>query len=178
MNEQLNFKEHSFEYLFKQHYPFLCIVSNNLVKDRDASKDIVQDFFVSYWQKRNSVSIETSFQAYAVKSVKNLSLQFIKKSEKEKLTVNNLAKQDYDFQISTDKPSESSKIMEILNKLPLKRREIFIAAILNGHTYTEIADYRNISVNTVKTQIKRSYLFLRSFPKEDLVITVVFILTV
>lgn len=177
MENQLNFREDSFENLFKGHYAFLCLVSYAIVKDKDASKDVVQDFFVSYWQKRNDISIEISFQAYAVKAVKNLSLQAIKKGEKEKLIVSNLAKQEYDAQEFADSPSESNKIMEVLNKLPLKRREIFIDAILNGHSYVEIAESRNISVNTVKTQIKRSYLFLRSFKKEDFVIILGFILT-
>ncbi len=170
MKKQLNFDTDNFEFLFKENYQFLCLVSFAIVKDRDASKDIVQDFFISYLQKQNSISIKISFQAYAAKAVKNLSLLAIKKVEKEKLIVRNLANQEYVFQEFHNKPDKPSKIMEALNKLPLKRREIFIAAIVNGHSYSEIAESKDISINTVKTQIKRSYTFLRSFIKEDFVI--------
>ena len=180
MENQLNFGEDCFENLFKRHYAFLCLVSYAILKDKDASKDIVQDFFVSYWQKRNDISIEISFQAYAVKAVKNLSLQAVKKAEKERLMVENLANQEYDFQEFIDKSSERIKVMEVLNKLPLKRREIFIAAILNGHSYVEIAESRNTKI-TIKSSfwkdLKRSYLLLRSFQKEDFIVILGFILS-
>ena len=58
------------EELFKDNYPLLCLVSFSIVKDKDIAKDIVQDFFVSFWNKRESITINISFEAYAKKSVK------------------------------------------------------------------------------------------------------------
>lgn len=46
MKNQLNFEAENFEFLFKKNYQFLCLVSLAIVKDKDASKDIVQDFFI------------------------------------------------------------------------------------------------------------------------------------
>jgi len=163
MKNQLNNEADNFEFLFNSNYQFLCLISLAIVKDKDVAKDIVQDFFVSYWQKRNSILIKISFRAYAVKAVKNLSLLAIKKVEKENSLFKNMSIQKYDEQEFIDKPNSRSIVLEALNKLPLKRREIFISAIINGHSYNEIAESKDISINTVKTQIKRSYTFLRSY---------------
>jgi RNA polymerase sigma-70 factor (ECF subfamily) len=177
MKTQPNFEKDNFNLLFKENYSFLCLISLSIVKDENVSKDVVQDFFVSYWQRRNAISITISFRAYAVKAVKNLSLLAIKKVEKERALIKDLDIEVYDVQRFIEEPKRQGKIFEALNKLPLKRREIFIAAILNDHSYDEIAESKEISVNTVKTQIKRSYAFLRSYLKEDLVIVAGFILS-
>jgi RNA polymerase sigma-70 factor (ECF subfamily) len=172
-----DFKTEDFDRLFDENYPFLCLIAFSIVKDKDFSKDIVQDFFISYWQRRNSISLEISFRAYAVKAVKNLSLMAIKKGEKEKSLINDLDIEVYDVQKFVEESKSQKKIFEALDKLPSKRREIFISAVLNDHSYEEIAESREISINTVKTQIKRSYAFLRSYLKEDFVIFVGFILS-
>lgn len=92
------FRSDNIEFLFKEHYNLLCLVCFAILKDREASKDVVQDFFLSYWQKRNSISIKVSFCAYAVKSGKNLSLLVVKKDIKEKSLFEDLLIQEYDNQ--------------------------------------------------------------------------------
>jgi RNA polymerase sigma-70 factor (ECF subfamily) len=118
MKNKLNIEADNFELLFKNNYQFLCLISLAIIKDKDAAKDIVQDFFVSYWQKRNSISIKISFRAYAVKAVKNLSLLAIKKVEKENSLFKNISIQKYDVQEFIEKPNSRSIVLEALNKLP------------------------------------------------------------
>jgi RNA polymerase sigma-70 factor (ECF subfamily) len=52
-----------------------------------------------------------------------------------------------------------------MESLPPKRKKIFEASVINGHSYAEIAEANGISVNTVKTQIKRAYAFMRATVK-------------
>lgn len=154
--------------LFKEHYPLLCLISFGITKDKDAAKDVVQDFFISYWQRRTSVSITTSFKAYAIRAVKNLSLLSLEKEKKEKLLLQNLNITDYEEPKVFALPHSNSKVLALLNELPESRREIFISAILNGQSYAEIAENQGISINTVKTQMKRAYAFLRTETAENL----------
>ena len=62
----------------------------------------------------------------------------------------------------------NGKIQALLNELPESRKQIFISAIINGQSYAEIAETKGISINTVKTQMKRAYAFLRSEATENL----------
>jgi len=162
------------EQLFKDNYTFLCLVSFSIVKDRDVAKDIVQDFFVSFWNKRETISINTSFSSYARKSVKNLSLLYLEKEKKEKKVINLQDTENISHQPSAEKPSSHRKLYDLLNQMPDKRKEIFISFVVEGMSYTEIAEMKGVSKNTVKTQMKRAYAFLRAHKKEDFIWTYLF----
>jgi len=67
-------------------------------------------------------------------------------------------------------PSNPNRRIEaLLGQLPESRRRIFISAIINGQSYAEIAEAQGISINTVKTQMKRAYAFLRSKASDSLI---------
>lgn len=162
MKDKSQTKHIPIEHLFKEHYALLCLISFSILKDKDAARDVVQDFFISYWQKQEKVSINTSFQAYAVKAVRNLSLISIKKILKERSMIENLNKSEFDYQKSLDEPKNYDKIFKVLNELPKSRKNVFISFVVHGLSYSEIAESNGITVNTVKTQMKRSYAYIRS----------------
>lgn len=149
------------ELLFKEYFPLLCLVAFGIVKDKDSAKDIVQDFFISYWQRQETISITVSFKAYAIKSVKNLSLKALQKAKKQELILTDLYIDECEDEKISDTLSSKGSVLSLLDQLPESRRQIFISAILNGQSYAEIAESQGISINTVKTQMKRAYAFLR-----------------
>ena len=157
------------ENLFKEHFPMLCLIAFGIVKDKDTAKDIVQDFYISYWQRRDAVSLTISFKAYAIKAVKNMSLLSLEKAKKEESLRQSLNTTKYNDPEPMDPPNANGrKIQALLNELPESRKQIFISAIINGRSYAEIAEMQGISINTVKTQMKRAYAFLRSEASENL----------
>lgn len=156
------------ERLFKEHHSLLCLVAFGIVRDRDAAKDIVQDFFISYWQKRETIFLTISFKAYAIKAVKNLSLLSLNEAKKEQSLLRNLDFRDSDEQKALDESTKVKKLQRLLEKLPESRRHIFMSFVVHGQSYSEIAENNGISINTVKTQMKRAYAFLRTEATEDL----------
>lgn len=168
MKKQMQNTKLEIEDLFKKYYATLCLTSFCIVKDKDIAKDIVQDFFISYWQKKESLPITHYFKAYSAKAVKNLSLQYVAKLKKEKSLIDSLPIQSYSEQVSLDKPSKINTTQELLNRLPEGRRNIFTSIVLEGKSYSEIADKNGISINTVKTQMKRAYAYLRLHATEDM----------
>src|SRR5690606_13732076 len=146
-----------------------------IVKDKHASKDIVQDFFMSYCQRKETVLVATSFKAYAVKAVKNLSFLYLDKAMRNKTLLNSLDIQTFEEQQIFDKPRDFSKIQELIDRLPESRRNIFIAFVVQGMSYSEIAEDYDITINTVKTQMKRAYAFLRAEATEDMLYLLIII---
>lgn len=160
-----------FEKRYKEHFAFLCLVSFQITRDRECAKDIVQDFFIYLWKKEKGVTFNVSFKSYAAKAVKNLSLQHIEKVKKNYLTKNSLLIQKFEEPaVVMDKLeySKTTKIRELVNKIPESRRNIFISHVVDGLSYAQIAETYGISINTVKTQMKRSYAFLRAIENRDL----------
>lgn len=162
----------SFENLFKKHYKFLVLVAYQMVKDEAAAEDIVQDFFINFWNRRNDIQIETSFQSYATRAVKNLSLSFLKKlpnavelTEQTPLAIQtDYLEEEEAFLL---KETADEKVLGLVNLLPDERKKVFLQYVVDGLSYAAIAEANNISVNTVKTQMKRAYAFLKAKAAED-----------
>lgn len=163
----------SFENLFKKHYKFLVLVAFQVTKDEDAAEDIVQDFFINFWNRRNEISIETSFQAFATRAIKNLSLTYLKKQPlsvelTEQTPLDNF-QTDYleEEEALQFKQDTDEKVLSLVNLLPDERKKVFLQYVIEGLSYAEIAKTNNISINTVKTQMKRAYAFLKAKAAED-----------
>lgn len=165
-----NADESAFEEVYNQYYNPLCAFASTLVKEN--AEDIVQEVFISFWNKKNDLEINTSLQSYLYKSVYNSSLNFIKKLEKIKVDGTALTDSLLYSKITTidlndeviDKiigEEMQQKIVSIINDLPPQCKNIFVLSRDQELSYAEISTKLDISINTVKTQIKKALATLR-----------------
>ncbi|WP_343330581.1 RNA polymerase sigma-70 factor [Polaribacter staleyi] len=138
----------------------LVIFANRYVSDFLVSEDIVQEVFVYVWEHSEKIEIKTSFKAYLFVMVKNRCLNHLKSI---KITDN----QDYiEYSRSLidrvelpnfteDNNTLYLKVLAIVDEMPLKMQKIFKLKFIEDYKYNEIAEELNISLNTVKTQLKR-----------------------
>lgn len=166
-----------FEDFVRDNYRFLCLMAFRHVGDMDIAKDMVQDFFLDFWNRRDKLSIQTSLDAYAARSVKYLCIAY---KNKQKSTVSldeqPLEIEDVDVEEELNRLLKNEtmhdRIAQAIEKLPAERRKIFILSNKQGLTYQQIADQLGISINTVKTQIKKAYAFIRE-DMNDLAVLVI-----
>ncbi|MFF5380068.1 RNA polymerase sigma-70 factor [Pedobacter suwonensis] len=157
-----------FETMFRRNHQFLCAVAMQYVHDQFTAEDIVQDFFIDFWQRRHTIQLTTSFEAYARRAVKYKCIDFLRKSavtEKRNLMLAALEKEQEDaneLENNEIKHQRYIKIVELIQKLPESRQNIFIMHAVDNMSYAEIAMKQNISINTVKTQLSRAYSALRN----------------
>lgn len=166
------------ETLYKENFAFLCLVSFQITKDREAAKDIVQDFFIYFWNKHQTTNISLSFKAYGAKAVKNLSIQYVEKIKRMDVGKNHLSIPEYEEIINLEKKDDSkiAAVLKLLESLPEARRNIFISHVVNDLSYSEIAETYNISIKTVKTQMKRSYAFIREKTNGNILLLLIIML--
>lgn len=165
------------ENLFKEYYSLLTLVAFKILGDEQASKDVVQDFFISIIQKETNLTFTHSFKAYAVKAIKNLSCTYLEKSKREQEFLNSMEPTLIDFQTQLEPDPNTQKIHRLIAQLPENRRHIFMAYVLDGLSYSEIAEMNGISINTVKTQMKRAYAYLRDHGSNEMLISLLLIAT-
>ena len=67
--------ESSFEQFFKTNYHLACLVALRYVKSEQIADDIVQEAFVTLWQKRDELIIQTNLKSYLLNMVRNRSLR-------------------------------------------------------------------------------------------------------
>jgi len=156
--------EKAFEIIFHKYYGHLCLFATRIINDDAAAEEIVQDFFVKLWEKREQLFIETSIKNYFFRSVKNLCLNFIQHN-KTKLRYAQIVISEVENQFTDDynypEPELTVKIEESINSLPEKRREIFRLSRQEGLKYHEIAQKLNISIKTVETHMSLAIKSLR-----------------
>jgi RNA polymerase sigma-70 factor (ECF subfamily) len=154
----------TFEVLFHRYYGFLCTYAEKFTQDKDLAEEIVQDFFVGIWEKKEKLKIDTSVQNYFYRSVKNRCLNFLQhqktkdKYAKKVLSVTEIQNSDDHVYTEVDL---AATIEESINSLPEKRREIFRLSRQEGLKYTEIAKKLNISIKTVETHMSLAINSLR-----------------
>ncbi|MCL3779391.1 RNA polymerase sigma-70 factor [Prolixibacteraceae bacterium JC049] len=155
----------AFELLFRFYYPGLVIFASQIILDKAEAEEIVQDFFVRLWEQRNALKEGTSLKSYVFTSVKNRSLNFLKRSNvNDKLVgeVKDLVENSEVYEPDIFVESElQDQIKLAISKLPSRCGEIFVLSRINGLSNDEIAEKLNISKRTVETQISNALKVLR-----------------
>lgn len=170
------------EYFFQKYMELLYYRALGYVKEPLLAEDIVQEVFIRFWDNREKVEITLSVLAYLTRSVVNSCKNYL-----EHLKVHQRYEQDYqkenteEVEVMDYDEEELGQLRErlkvFIDGLPEKCREIFILACVEGLKYWEVAERLDVSVNTVKTQVKSAYAKLRSdFDLKDQELIVIFLL--
>lgn len=153
--------EKAFRKLFYIHSDKLFNLAYKITQNSSAAEDIVQDFFINYWEKREILTFNISFMAYAYQAVYNSSLNYLRYSRRivyaYEITVD-LIDEDID---NEDVQELSRLLLKAVEELPDRCKKIFVMATLEKKKYTEVADILGISVNTVKVQVSKAYRLLK-----------------
>lgn len=152
------------KHLYESYYVLLCNFAYRFTKDKDSAKDIVSDFFLHFWLKRETIDISTNLRSYLYVAVRNYSLNYLKSSNRKfiKLSIHD---EDESWDIESEdqfyKAIESDEEVElILSKLPDRKRLVFKLKVIDGLKYKEIAEILSISVNTVQNHMVEAYKIL------------------
>ena len=155
----------AFELLFHFYYPGLVMYALQFTADKMEAEEIVQDFFVRFWQRHQQIIPSDTLKSYLFLSVKNGSLNFLKHKKIEEKYIRSMTElsthhlvYDPDLYIASEL---QDKIKNAIDLLPEKCREIFIMSRMRGMKNEEIATELNLSKRTVETQISKALKVLR-----------------
>lgn len=168
MTERQTIDEHGIEVLFRLHYRQLLLISVNHVQDSTIAEDIVQEFFINYWERiSQGIKAPDNFKAYAIRAIKNLSIDFFRRqcvNDKRNASIpepiDNVNHEQEEDELEKHN-NRLLRIFELIDQLPESRRQILKLHALNKYTYAQIAEIQGISINTVRTQLTKAYSSLR-----------------
>jgi len=153
-----------FETFFNTHYEAYVNYANGYLFDKAASEDIVQDAFVYLWENAERLTITSSLKGYVYSMIRNKSLNYLKTikiTDSYHLLEFNIGLiTEHVFEENSDKNKAIvyKHLLDSLETLPEKMQQVVKLKFLHNYKYAEIAKEMNISVNTVKTQLKRAKL--------------------
>lgn len=177
----INLKEgniNSFEKIFNLFSPRLFSFVLRYIKSKEDTEEIVQEVFIQLWENRSKINEDLSFKSYLFTITRNKITDYFRKKKIEDLY------RDY-VKNFTDIISENiykdlfnkdydAVLADGIQQLPEKRKVIFIMSKKFGMSRQEIADFFNISENTVKNQLQEAMDFLRQLVKKEVLFITIF----
>lgn len=156
----------AFEQLYNSYKVQVFNFCYSILKSGPETQEVVQDTFLKIWESRSQFDEIISFNGFLYRIAKNTTLNKIRKKTGQPKQFEDL--QDH---VSSIDQTESEvlfhEMREILDAaieaLPPKRQEIFRLSREEGLSYEEIAERLDISVNTVKTQMRKALSYLKSY---------------
>jgi len=166
--------------LFKSHFAGLCFFAQKYVKDFETAKEIVQDSYISLWEKRDTIDLDRPVKSYLTMIIFNKCTNYLRDNRKFDqyiLSLENLLEvPEYDGADSMVEHELKIKIDSAIAELPEKCREIFVMNRYENLKYQEIANNLQISVKTVETQMSKALQHMRIKLAEYVTILVVLML--
>lgn len=166
-----NNDQKSFELLFRRYFPRLKSFTYGFVKDDDIAKDIVQEVFIKIWEKKADIS-DISIESFLYKIVRNQCLNYlrhVKVVENRKVNLKEATQLEelYRIDIVRDEPyllvekELENEIVEVMNELPTKCREVFRLSRIDGLMNAEVAKKMGVSVKSVEKHMTKALKHFR-----------------
>lgn len=173
----------AFGKLFMEYHDAYTAIAKSYVRDEDTAEDIVSECFTSFWDRRESIDLKSSPEAYILKSVKNRCLNWLRDNSRV-LAAEGPMDPDLNAKVramlseisvlETDDmgsifSSEVEKIFRnFLADMPELPRNIFMASRFEDMTYEEIAEKYSVSPRKVKREMQKALETLRASLKDYL----------
>ncbi|MCU4177756.1 RNA polymerase sigma-70 factor [Carboxylicivirga sp. N1Y90] len=159
-----NKEQLSYNALFKQMYPGLCVFAQQFLVVSADSEDLVQEVFLRFWDKFDNFDSLTAIKAFLFQATRNSCLNLVRhekiKQQYEAEQIKTVESESY-FLKQVLKEETNRIITQSINELPAKYRKV-IQLSLKGMVNEEIANNLNLSVNTIKSQKIQAYKLLRT----------------
>ncbi|MBZ4043690.1 RNA polymerase sigma factor [Flavobacterium hibisci] len=162
LKELQNQNKSVYKNVFNHFYKGLVVYANNFLFDQESSEDAVQEVFISLWENAKNIEIKTSLKAYLYAMVRNKCLNYLKSvkitDDLNVIDLNSMLvlEEDLDLISEEEKTILYHHILKIIETFPKSMQQVFKLKFIENYKYEEIADEMGISVNTVKTQLKRA----------------------
>ena len=177
-----NGDQRAFNALFDLFFARLQHFARSLTRESQEAEDIVIRIFNSFWGRREAFDNLINIQAFFFIAVRNSCFNYLKSRERVEQHQREYKEQlpdPSDYKTAERKLIEAevlSLLMEKIDVLPKKCREIFKLTYFENLTSGEIAQQLNISTSTVTTQRARAIKLLREVFTEEEFLVVMFLL--
>lgn len=157
----------AFTMLYRRYWQSLFTSAAKALRSKTDAADLVQDIFLSIWNRRHELSITGSLGAYLQTSVRYKVIKYIEK---------NITRRDYlilftDMLVHYQPPDVESQlqikelqtaIQSAVDQMPHKMREVYQLSRKHHLSHKEIAESLGISDETVKKHIQHALQIIKS----------------
>lgn len=154
----------AFNTLYKEYSGRLLRFAEGYLKSEAEAEELVQEVFTIIWERRTDLKTELSFKSFLFTIAFNMIRKHFRTKSYFAEYIKSEINSESDIQTSQKITYDSlhQYISELVNKLPDRRKEIFIKSRFQGLTIKEIAEDMKISHKTVENQLSDALKFIRT----------------
>ena len=167
----------AFDFLYNKYFSKLYGAVYKRLQNQELTEEVVQELFISLWERRDVLTISTTIEAYLFSSVKYLVIAQYKKNNLFEKYSNSLNPEvdDNNFSEQVIAFDElNAAYQNSLKLLPERCREIFLLK-RTGLSQREISEKMDISEKTVENQMTKALKILREALSDYTVLVVLWL---
>jgi RNA polymerase sigma-70 factor (ECF subfamily) len=139
-----------------------------LVKETEASEDILQEVFIALWENRLAIDAGQPVAGWLFVVSYHKSIAYLKKALKRSLLQTApIAEIYHDEQDLSLKDRQLLLLEEAVQQLSPQKRKVFELCKLQGKTYEEAANELNISKHTVKEYLSLAIAGIKDYIRNN-----------
>jgi RNA polymerase sigma-70 factor (ECF subfamily) len=136
----------AFDAFYREHGPRLEAFLRQVVGNRQAAEDVLQETFAQIWRRPNGFAPERgTLRAYLFGAARKRAAEWWRKRDPP-----NAAAPD---DSSACKTETSSLVDDAFKRLPQEQRTLLWLREVEGHSYAELAEILEIPVGTVRSRL-------------------------
>lgn len=170
----------AFDLLFKKFSNKLFRFAFSLLKNEEDAKEIVQETFIKIWEKRAGIDSSKSFKSYFFTISYNLIIDHLRirlKDQKFRESLGAYFENQIEFQAEKiDYDILKNEINEAIEKLPERRKQLYLLSRESGLSHKEIARKLGITPKTVENQIGLALKQIKNYLKKDIILVQLFLI--
>jgi RNA polymerase sigma-70 factor, ECF subfamily len=154
----------AFRKVFRLLYPRLKGYCKLFIFEEYVVEDIIQETFISLWEKRGTIDILKTIESLIFVMVRNRCFNYLKTKQLElgRISVDDLRTPELQYLYQLDLTGKEEKSMEEMlimslqqevEKLPSKMKAVFIKCKIEGRKQKEVAEELGISLKMVEKHI-------------------------
>ncbi|MEX0660583.1 MAG: RNA polymerase sigma-70 factor [Balneolaceae bacterium] len=161
--------EEAFKIIYDRYHVQMYFIAKKYVKDSALAEDAIQEIFVKLWQKRGKLDETKSLKGFMFTMLRNHVLNMIRDRKKQIVAVSSVEEKLLPHKNLTEDDVLYNEYHDIvkkgINELSGRKREVFELRTLSGYSNSEVANFLNINIRTVKTHYYHSSKFIRAYLK-------------
>lgn len=157
----------AFTILYRRHWEDMFVIATKALRNKTEASDVVQDVFLSLWNRRHELSIEGSLVNYLHTAVRYKVIHYIQK---------NITRHNYlalladisvnwlppDAEVNLQLEELQKALSSVVTKMPPKMQQVYILSRREQLSHKEIAEQLSVSVETVKKHIQHALQLIKT----------------
>lgn len=157
----------AFATIYDHYWESLFLTAVKTLRSKEDAADVVQDVFLSLWNRRGEIAIEGSPGAYLQTSVRYKAIHYIEKNITRRdylamLTETAVTNLEASAEIKLQLKQVQEAIHAVIEQMPPKMKQVYQLSRQENLTHKEIAARLGISDETVKKHIQHALQLIKS----------------